>query len=419
MVSFLKDIPPSAKKKPIVGYSERTLFPVLSSDMLLSGVKRQQFIAEIAELVDLPEAEYAVVYRELLQNFADFVQALPRGYGNKLGGLLNEGIYRGLHALKAYVTAQKGSKIHQLYAYAIFSSALLIDIGEVSVTQRVTVCDEEGIALDDWVPYLGTIRDKGDYYKIRRHVGAPQRLAQYIAPLLARQLMPEQGFLWLAEDSKVLHMWLAALSKDEEGAGGLAHYMSLVRKELALAREKGDVIPETTLDLKESPQTKVAEDFLAWLKRGLESGSIEVNTKNALVQMTEQGLVLVAPAIFQKFSRQFSTNMTDKFMMNEFNKLGLTAINGENVKFEQFYTKYDLGRQGLNRLGRGVLSQAGTPSKIKFNTSMGSKTGVMIKDPGVLFNKTVPEVNKNVTTDFTPENITLNISTIAAQSIHH
>src|SRR3990167_5778556 len=223
---FLKKGKISSAAKPSGRvYRERSLFPVLSADQLLSGLERRRIIEQVTLFSGLEAKEFASYYTPLLNHFAEFVQVIPTSPGGRLGGLMNEGLRRGLVILQN-VHERVNNKIDSQFAFAAFSAALLFDVGKVVAQQKIIISNKSGEYIQVWSPYAGLMKEFGEYYKMRSYGTTPVRLSPYVPAVLARQLLSKKGFLWIAENNKLLNMWLAALSDDEGGAGGLGQLLS-------------------------------------------------------------------------------------------------------------------------------------------------------------------------------------------------
>lgn len=372
-------------------YSESTLFPVLNFEDLFPDIEREIYLKKLKDLVAVPDDHFQVVYRDLIKNFVEFVQLIPEFYGEDLGGLLNNGLRRGLSAVQLlYETANK--KPHPLFVFTVFSVALLSDIGQVIGTQKVMISDEKGVCIDEWCPYLGSLSEFGAYYKLRSYGGANKSLVKSVTPLLARQLLTETGLVWLASNNRILDMWLAFLYKGEDWEGGLGKILKLEKKQFDLRSEEVGLI-SIDVSLIDPSGTELGEKFLAWLKEGLENGTISVNKADSLVHIVktgdiEQGVFLEAPEIFQQFAKiiQFRDWVV---IYKQFNYLGLTKLSGSDYKIQQFFEDSSEVKRGkLGFLGEkaagaalpeGIATRGLTRSKIK--------EGILIKDAGFVYGR--------------------------------
>ena len=208
-----------------------TVFPILNAEELLSTERRQQFLKALPGLSQLPSKEYQANYLSVVNNFAEFVQSLPQTkdtYFSYSGGLLDHGLERAVRALtlsRSFIAAQKGDPkeiIHKqaLLRYAVFTAALLFDVGFVASKFLVTICDAEGKSLFAWHPYRSSMVGIGTHYKFEFDKQNWDFLRGLITPMLGRQIMnlngstSLRGFNWLSSDNEILETWFAMLRED-------------------------------------------------------------------------------------------------------------------------------------------------------------------------------------------------------------
>lgn len=380
---------------------EGQLLPILGSDKLLSNLKRQWWLTQIERFVNLPEEHFELLYLQLIRQFADFVQILPSTAGGKLGGLLAEGLQRGFLTLKVLYGEKK--EVDPRFAYALFSAALLMDIGKVVSLYRAMISDKDGMFICEWLPYKSNMLGLGEFYKLRQYGGGfSGRLQQYAAVLLAKEVMPALGFFWMAENTALFYMWLALLNDDERGAGGLGLYLQLAKQDEFLNEFELDkfFLADEIVDVKAAPPTTQAgEEFLNWLKQGIEDGTISVNESESNVFVVPDG-VFLSVDIFKDFIGAFSKYRDATVVVQQFNYLGLTKLSGNDYKFTQYFSESpgSKGKHQATSAGGGdFLSHVKsglTSAMSKFTTVQVGKEGVLVKDPGLVFSGAVPDVSK-------------------------
>lgn len=305
----------------IRSYQEESLFPVLQADQLLASPKTQALQQQIQQYADLPEDYYQAIYTALITNFAEYVQVLPSIEGGLLGSLLDEGLRRAFLALQLYLENSEKVEKDPVEAYAIFSAALTLDLRKVLANKKIIISDATGAYVDEWLPFEGSLVDRALYYKIRHFNRSLTYMSPYITLVLARQIMPLEGFSWIAEDTRLLNMWLAGLSGDEEGAGTLGHFLQLAKKQLQLQQAGGGTLPfNLPIEIKMPNETELGEAFWKWLKNKLAGG--DYNSADSNVHVVSTGILLVTPKIFQEFCA--TRNLSNwSLVEKQFNSLGL------------------------------------------------------------------------------------------------
>jgi hypothetical protein len=391
---FLNSGLPKTKLQGTKTYTEATLFPILTVDKLLPEVERNRYLNKIQGLTLLSEDFFKATYVDLIDNFISFVQILPETYGEELGGLLNDGLRRGLFVLQILKETQE--KPHPLFNFAIFSIALLADMGRI-LTYRVMISDDKGVFIDEWHPYLGSMLEYGEYFKLRPYEDTPITLVKSATPLLARQLLNETAIAWLSSNNQIFDMWLAFLNKGEEWAGGLAKLLKLDPRYFENHKEEWGLPP---LDIKTICPigTDLAEKFLAWLKNGLQEGTIsynEADSKVHVVKMNELGLsvFLQAPELFQQFLNVYAKIQDWVVVCKQFNALGLTKLSGSDLKFEQFFSESpDVKGAKLGFLSKEKsigkklsLAEQSVLSSRVMTSANNLKEGIIVKDAKMLF----------------------------------
>jgi hypothetical protein len=326
---FSRTIAAKSMNQVLKSYQEQSLFPVLTADQLLASPKIQELQRQVNQLVQLPEDYYQAVYTVLITNFAEYVQVLPSIEGGALGGLLDEGLRRALLALQLYLENSEKKETDPLETYAIFSAALTLDLRKVLANKKIIISDATGAYVDEWLPFEGALVDRAQHYKIRHFNRPLTYMSPYITLVLARQVMPLEGFSWIAEDARLLNMWLAGLCGDEESAGVLGHFLQLAKKRLPLLQNGqqggGGILP---IELKIPGETELGEAFWQWLRNKLAAG--DYNTANSNVHVVAAGVLVGTPKIFQEFCKE--RNLSNwSLVAGQFNSLGLAQSTDDYV----------------------------------------------------------------------------------------
>jgi Putative conjugal transfer nickase/helicase TraI C-term/Putative helicase len=378
-------------------YAEATLFPILSAEQLLSEFDKKQYIKKVQELAALSDEYFETIYTGLINNFIKFVQILPEKYGEDLGGLLNDGLRRGLLAIKIlHETAE--TEPHPLLIFAIYSVALLADVAQVSGTQRVVISDDKGEFIGEWCPFLGPMIQFGDYFKLRPYSAMSHTSIRAMTPILARQLLTETGITWLASNNQIFDMWLAFLQSGEDWAGGLGKILKLEKKQFESLKDQEIGLIPVEIQTLEPLDTELGEKFLAWLKKGLEDGSISVNQQDSSVHIV--GVVVAGVFLDTHIFKQFSQS-NPRFgdwisVYRQFVALGLTHLTKFDSKLQQFIAESPEAKgakrgflapdkaetRGYGQKGVLGIQAATTQSITKMKNT---REGVVIKDAGLIY----------------------------------
>jgi integrating conjugative element relaxase (TIGR03760 family) len=260
--------------------------PVCSPEELLAQPERLARLQAIEALTRVTPAHFEVLYRSALSNYAGYVQQLPASEAHHhagLGGLLDHGLEAAVFALKLrrghllppgapteLIDAQA-----DLWSYACFTAVLLHDIGKPAVGQVVTLFDKRGGELGPWDPWSGPMQ--AQTYEARFVRTRNYRMHQRAAPLLARLIVPPEGFRWLASEREVLAAWLAAIPGMAEDTGPLGQIVEEADRLSAAADLTGGITPQT-------PTARVRplhERLVTGLRYLIDRGALTVQTQRA------------------------------------------------------------------------------------------------------------------------------------------
>jgi hypothetical protein len=371
---FIKNPLGPATPSRVPKYKEGHILPVLGAHELLKSERFQTIINDLRALVNLPQEYFDNLYLNALERFAEFVQLIPIQAFGALSGLLAQGVARAFLAVKAYYSEDK--KTDGLMTYAIFTAALMLDVSKALINQKISIVAEKGEFLDDWRPFEGSLRDHdAEFYKMYPVNPLYQRLDQSIKPLLARQLMPSLGFLWIAGDPAIFAEWLDALRDDALKGGTVNLILALVKDE-----ELQQLMRELFLqeyEAEPSIENQHGEEFYKWLKNGLENGEIKTNTSEAGVHVVNEG-VLIERKLFKQFSDVYNVPVAMNVVMAQFgNLMGIAAKGGSDFVHQQYFSKYAEGARSGSANSYGALTQA----------SRSMRDGVVVSDASKIFLK--------------------------------
>lgn len=372
-------------------YTSSQLIPILKAEGLFKSSRHQGLLRELRAMIFLSSDEYDRFYQTTLNQFAEFVQVLPVVMNGSLSGLLNEGVARAVIAIKYYISEHDHPD--PLFAYALFTAALFLDIAKVLTNYYVILSTKEGAFVDYWHPLEGSMVEKADSFKIYPLAPIYQRLERPLTQLLAQQVMPREGFLWIASDLNLYADWLEALGGDSGQAGTLAHLISLLPKEEITNLLNGLV--QVPISLQEGKMYPYGELFYEWLTEGIASGEIAVNTADAGVHVVADGVFLERNKLYHHFAQVCTLPVNINIVFAQFGNLfGIVEKGGADFLHAQYFSKYQAG------MGNKGLAFSSPLNSMQRTT----REGVLISNPAVIFTKTaVPAVTDSLkaTQDYT------------------
>lgn len=420
MSSFISGLSDMLRRKKITtpDYNAQSLFTVRNAAQLLEESQRGAYLKKINEVVKMPEEHFQALYGELVDNFVEFVQILPMRFSEHLTGILQEGLRHGLMALELlFETSPK--KPQPLYVYAVFSMALLADLVKVIATQKVMISDENGIYIDEWCPFAGSMVEQGgQYYKIREYGGYREAFLNSANPLLAQRVMPDLGLRWLASSPRIFDMWIAVLTGHEDWAGDLGFLKKLLKRKMDEQKKLELWLEQVPMDFTVPEDVALGEKFLDWLKDALENEKISVNEKDSFVHILDDGILIKTPEVYDAFNHTYSNHRDFIVLQKQFNYLGVTKLSGYDYRFEQYFAQRGDASARLGFLSHhqqaqlsGVKAQADLKQSTETMANQkvagaqavtDNKTKnaqqILIKDPAIIYSALgkVPPVSKEM-----------------------
>lgn len=365
-------------------YEEGYLLPVLNYDELLFGHRHKGLLRQFRDLAELSSDDFDRSYGLLIKNFMELTQVLPHKTSGIMGSLLNYGLARAAAVFQKYCQLRK-THATPLLKFAVFSAALLKDVGRVLSNQRIVMVDETGEFHRDWNPFSGSMIGQTKFYKMYPISAMYFRIEAEATPLLARQLIPHDVFLWLSSDLSVFSDWLAALL-GEEGVGSkeITLAIALIKREDIIGVL--NTLDGALVDPHESVATEYGEAFYKWLKAGIEKGTIAVNTDNADVHVLLEG-VFLNEGIFKKYASVFKIPVHLIVFYAQFgNLMGIVSKGPNDHLYNMIFGKPVSNFTSFT--GGGLTHQS----------SAGQK-GMLITDPGRIFvNTAIPAAHTTLRT---------------------
>jgi len=284
------------RRKPKPPYPD-CLQVLLPLDLL--GQRTKQ-VKTIQQLAGIPKAHWRKLYLDALLAFADYVQQLPASEAHHhpgAGGLLDHSLEVVIHALHIRrghllphgADAEEITAKKDLWTYAVFSAALLHDVGKPLMDQVVTLFDKQGQDLGQWDALTTPITGDG-WYRIRYRKERQHRLHERAALLLSRLILPTPALNWLASDRTVLSAWMAAVSGMYEDAGTVGEIIQQADG-LSVAESLGASSTTAQLPGARSP---LHERLLTGLRFLLKENQIPLNRNGAAAWFDGEHLWLVS-----------------------------------------------------------------------------------------------------------------------------
>lgn len=376
---FIKGSSGVASHPKLHTYEEGYLLPVLSADELLFGQRHKGLMRQFRDLAEMPDPDFNVSYGDLLKNFMEFTQVLPHKSNGVLGSLLNYSLARAAATFQKYCQLRK-SQTTPLLKFAVFSAALLKDVGRVVSNQRIILTDDQGESLKEWNPFSGSMISQSQFYKMFPIASNYLRIETESTPLLARQLLPRDAFLWLSSDLSLFSDWLAALL-NQEGVGSreITWALALIKREDIIAIL--NTLDGAAVDSEATPTTEHADAFYRWLKEAIAKGEITPNADDSGLFRVPEG-ILLERKLFKQFVDYCGLSVNILVVYVQFgNLMGIAKKGGNDYLHAAYFSPAE------------ATSSYTTFSSGATNKGKSAKEG-MVVDPELLFlNKEIPALS--------------------------
>ena len=205
------------KKKSKINDHINGIYARSSNDLLKPY---QHIITQIQQNVGVPQEHWQINYLDFINSFALKVQLLPASeshHHSSYGGLLEHSLETGLNALKLRrgkmlpvgASAEVIEREKEIWSYAIFTAALLHDVGKPLTDQIITLVSET--PSRKFNPLTETLKEDNVYHLSFRR-GRKYRSHENLPLLLAGNLVPKIGLNWITSNPDILDEWTLCLT---------------------------------------------------------------------------------------------------------------------------------------------------------------------------------------------------------------
>jgi len=324
----------------------------------LNEVKRQELITKIETNSDLESGLFKSMVLSLIHSLVNYCQSMPEttnSYYALPGGLVDHALNRteaALDLFRKHIVKDEATdltKDQKLWLYALLTAGILQGIGKLQIDYRVELFEANGKFLKPWTPLLESMSASASYYNFEFLPEGDNDLRRRLNILLARSLMPTEGFAWIISNPKVLAVWLALLSEDSRGAGTLGAI--LVRADaMAISRYFNEMLlrslatrggrhgristfVDTNPESLAEKERLIGVEFINWLSEKLASGEILIN--KAPLLHVPGGLLMSAEA-FKWFVREHPEYKNWQAAQVAFLSLGLHSKGADGSAISSF-----------------------------------------------------------------------------------
>lgn len=349
------------KQKGAFTKQARDLITIVAPAHALADVKREDLVQKIKTTMAWDSAQFESFGLSLLHNLINHCQSLPEtahSYYASSWGLLDHALNRteaALNIFRQYIIQDNESLTSEqsLWLYVLFSASLLQGVGKLQIEYKVDLFDVCEQYLKPWNPLLENLTSSCAHFYYQFEQNQDNDLRKHINLLLARLILPNGAFSWIASTPETLATWLFLLHEDWESAGTLgailirAEAISIQRywnEWLARNAARGrlhrmttftDTLPATSNEREQW----LGIEFIQWLTQNLENGTIVVN--KAPLFMVPGGMLMSAE-LFKWFVRENPEYKNWQAVQHAFLSLSVhqSGLSEDNmVRFEQANTQ--------------------------------------------------------------------------------
>ncbi|OGT67263.1 MAG: hypothetical protein A3J38_02705 [Gammaproteobacteria bacterium RIFCSPHIGHO2_12_FULL_45_9] len=330
-----------------VYYHTGELLPILSPGWLEQVPQFSAYIEEVAILADLPDAHFTALYTQFLVRFGDYVQSLPRTLEEPLWSMLSTALSRGLHYLQTWVAHSPESDSRE--RYVLFTGGVLQRIGRLLATWRINVRDREQESLGYWQPLLGPVYAiEHAFHILLFPYGWPTTWGEEAGTVwLARSLLGDMGFQWIAEDAHLLMEWIGLL---HGGSHELQRFTQVIQQQPDPAWQFEVEWPRLVVEAEWGIEQGLA--FYLWLMDRLDKENLLINTEASGIHVVPEGIFLEKPGVFKLFSDSAGPEFHNTTAFLQFARLlGISLAGSPHFQFEKRYSSV-----GIRSAGEGVFA---------------------------------------------------------------
>lgn len=326
-------------------------------DQLFADDKRRTLLQQIQDACVLEPERFDQLCQALVTNLVQYCQQLPEAsnsYYSQAGGLLDYALNRtdaALNLFRHYMIRDdkaEYSEEQKLWQYALLSAALLQGIGKLMTAYTIDLYDVSGQRNETWNPLLGKLSPGGSYYTYAFQKELDPQVRCRLNSLIARDIMPADGFAWIASNPQVLAVWLALLNEDpysartlgailiQADAVAIQRYLSQLGGKAYSARSgrygRAGTFAGGTPDSGNIEQ-QIGADFLQWLNEQLSSGAMIIN--KAPLLMVPGGMLMTSD-LFKQFVAEHPELNNWQAVKNAFLSLGLHKVGPDGDVMSRF-----------------------------------------------------------------------------------
>lgn len=312
------------KSKPATTKPLLELTAIATPEAMLAEGKRPALIGSMADNLNLDPPRFKTLCTALLHRYIDYCQTLPETVNNYYslpGGMLDHALNRteaALGLLRQHMIGDGNelSEEQNRWVYAMFSAGILKGIGKLFLDFKIELYDVHRQLITLWNPLTGSMDDRARYFHYEITGERDDDFRCRLNLLLARQIIPDAGFAWIAENKSVLASWLALINEDPNSAEMLGAILERAEA-IAIQRDLNDLLvrqiaaanarparigtfSDVPVESELNRDRQLGAEFIQWLGKNIENGKFVIGRSPLL--LVPAG-VYMSPETFQLFMK--------------------------------------------------------------------------------------------------------------------
>ena len=277
------------------------LTAITPGDRLIDTPKRTPLIKTIINTGGFNPKAFNEFCLQLMKNMLHYCQQLPESshhYYALPGGLFDYALNRTEAALILFrdnLLLEPNAPLsdeQKQWWYTLFSAALLRGIGKLYLDYHIEIYDKNGVSIKQWDPLTEPLSPAHSHYGYTFDTNDDTVFRNNLNLSLARQMMPKEGFEWIASTKETLNTWFRLLNEDQDNMGALEAILDRAEA-IAIQRDFKNIPIEqfdpkakrnlntTFIDKIVDPLQKkeqmIGVEFIKWLHDALEKGTLILN----------------------------------------------------------------------------------------------------------------------------------------------
>ena len=312
------------------------IYPVRPGKLRLQSGAYKEVVESFRSLLSVPSDLFDQFYHQLLVRYADFVQLIPEQESLPSHSMLGNALKRTYTVLKTIIPllqAREGKRFFQTskgarLLYAIFSAMLLFRVAKLFADKHIVLCNDKGQFLANWRYFDQPMTKSGRYFKMRSGDCMPAPVIADMTIVLAKQMMPELGFAWLAEDKVLLGQWFKALNIYDELFG--VHDISL---DVDALMHASHLHFEHEVDFTISDATLLGEAFWEWLCEHVSKQSDSLSLESDGIGLVDGELLFDVDRLVEAYAKERQVQAQQVY--DQLAHLGISQVTGDDLVFRQ------------------------------------------------------------------------------------